>query len=145
MEAMAARTKVLLVDDDRDLIQVLTLVLEGKGYQVVSEIRADAALGTVDRERPDLIVQDVMMPNATEGFHVVWHLRKRPEAYFQTVPIIILTAIHQKTSLRFYPDSGDGTYAAGEYLPVQGFVDKPVDPGKLLEEVERVLAVTRTA
>jgi CheY-like chemotaxis protein len=145
MEAMAARTKVLLVDDDRDLIQVLTLVLEGKGYQVVSEIRADAALGTVDRERPDLIVQDVMMPNATEGFHVVWHLRKRPEAYFQTVPIIILTAIHQKTSLRFYPDSGDGTYAAGEYLPVQGFVDKPVDPGKLLEEVERVLAVARTA
>jgi CheY-like chemotaxis protein len=145
MEAMAARTKVLLVDDDRDLIQVLTLVLEGKGYQVVSEIRANAALGTVDRERPDLIVQDVMMPNATEGFHVVWHLRKRPEAYFQTVPIIILTAIHQKTSLRFYPDSGDGTYAAGEYLPVQGFVDKPVDPGKLLEEVERVLAVARTA
>lgn len=142
---MAARVKVLLVDDDRDLIQVLTLVLEGKGYQVVSETRADAALATVDRERPDLIVQDVMMPNATEGFHVVWHLRKRPEAYFQNVPIVILTAIHQKTPLRFYPDSGDGTYTAGEYLPVQGFVDKPVEPGKLLEEVERVLAVTRGA
>jgi CheY-like chemotaxis protein len=142
---MAAQAKVLLVDDDQDLIQVLTVVLEGKGYRVVSETRADAAVATVDRERPDLIVQDVMMPDATEGFHVVWHLRKRPEAYFQNVPIIILTAIHQKTPLRFYPDSGDGTYTAGEFLPVQGFVDKPVDPGTLLEEVERVLAVTRTA
>jgi CheY-like chemotaxis protein len=142
---MAAQAKVLLVDDDQDLIQVLTVVLEGKGYRVVSETRADAAVATVDRERPDLIVQDVMMPDATEGFHVVWHLRKRPEAYFQNVPIIILTAIHQKTPLRFYPDSGDGTYRAGEFLPVQGFVDKPVDPGTLLEEVERVLAVTRTA
>jgi CheY-like chemotaxis protein len=145
MESMAAQAKVLLVDDDQDLIQVLTVVLEGKGYRVVSETRADAAVATVDRERPDLIVQDVMMPDATEGFHVVWHLRKRPEAYFQNVPIIILTAIHQKTPLRFYPDSGDGTYTAGEFLPVQGFVDKPVDPGTLLEEVERVLAVTRTA
>jgi CheY-like chemotaxis protein len=142
---MAAQAKVLLVDDDRDLIQVLTVVLEEKGYRVVSETRADVAVGTVDRERPDLIVQDVMMPDATEGFHVVWHLRKRPEAYFQNVPIIILTAIHQKTPLRFYPDSGDGTYRAGEFLPVQGFVDKPVDPGKLLEEVVRVLALTRTA
>ena len=142
---MAAQPKVLLVDDDEDLVQVLSLVLEGRGYQVVSETRAEAAVATVDRERPDLIVQDVMMPDATEGFHVVWHLRKRPEAYFRTVPIIILTAIHQKTPLRFYPDSGDDTYRAGEFLPVQGFVDKPVDPGKLLEEIERVLAVTRTA
>jgi len=142
---MAARAKVLLVDDDEDLVQVLSLVLEDRGYQVVSETRAEAAVATVDRERPDLIVQDVMMPDATEGFHVVWHLRQRPEAYFHDVPIIILTAIHQKTPLRFYPDSGDGTYRAGEFLPIQGFVDKPVDPARLLEEIDRVLAVTRTA
>lgn len=142
---MAVRPKILLVDDDEDLVQVLGVVLEGRGYRVVAETRAEAAVATVDRERPDLIVQDVMMPDATEGFHVVWHLRQRPEAYFQNVPIIILTAIHQKTPLRFYPDSGDGTYRAGEFLPVQAFVDKPVDPGTLLEAIDRVLAVTRTA
>jgi len=55
------------------------------------------------------------------------------------VPIIILTAIHDRTELRFYPDAEDGTYEAGEYLPVQDFVDKPVDPEDLIERVERAL------
>lgn len=141
---MHSPTKVLLVDDDRDLVHVLKLVLEGRGYAVVSVYEAKEAIAVVDRERPDLIVLDVMMPDATEGFHVVWNVRRRTEPYFQHVPIIILTAIHQKTELRFYPDSGDGTYSAGEYLPVQGFVDKPVEPDQLLAEVERVLAVSRS-
>lgn len=140
---MAERIKVMLVDDDRDLVQVLTAVLKTHGYEVASETEAAKAVAAVERERPDLILLDVMMPDATEGFHVVWHLRRRPEAYFQQVPIVILTAIHQKTPLRFYPDSTDGTYQAGEYLPVQGFVDKPVEPPQLLEEMERVLAATR--
>jgi len=140
---MPRRPKILLVDDDRDLLEVLRLVLEGHEYAVVTEAEPARVLEVVERERPDVIVLDVMMPEATEGFHIVWHLRRRPEAYFQDVPIIILSAIHQKTALRFYPDSGDGTYTAGEFLPVQGFVDKPVEPGKLLEEIQRVLAVAR--
>lgn len=140
---MAERTKVLLVDDDWDLVEVLTAVLQTHGYEVASETEAAKAVAAVDRERPDLILLDVMMPEGTEGFHVVWHLRQRPEAYFQHVPIVMLTAIHQRTSLRFYPDSVDGTYQAGEFLPVQGFVDKPVEPPRLLEELERVLAAAR--
>jgi CheY-like chemotaxis protein len=140
---MPQRPKVLLADDDRDLLEVLRLVLEGRQYHVVTEAEAARVEDVVERERPDVIVLDVMMPEATEGFHIVWRLRRRPEAYFQDVPIIILSAIHQKTPLRFYPDAGDGTYTAGEFLPVQGFVDKPVEPGRLLEEMQRVLAVTR--
>jgi len=138
-----ARDKILLVDDDPDLVHVLTLVLEGRGYQVASAHEPKRGLEIADAERPSLIVLDVMMPEGTEGFHFVWNLRNRPEVYFQQVPIIMLTAIHQRTPLRFYPDSGDGTYQAGEYLPVQGFVDKPVEPGALVSEVERVLAVGR--
>jgi len=140
---MPRRPKILLVDDDRDLLEVLRLVLEGHEYAVVTEAEPTRVLEVVERERPDVIVLDVMMPEATEGFHIVWHLRQLPQAYFQDVPIIILSAIHQKTPLRFYPDSGDGTYTAGEFLPVQGFVDKPVEPSRLLEEIQRVLAVTR--
>ena len=140
---MAGKTRILLVDDDRELVRVLTMVLEGAGYEVVSAFDAHEGLATAAAQRPDLIVLDVMMPEGTEGFHVVWHLRKRAEPYFQTVPIIILTSIHGTTTLRFYPDSGDGTYQAGEYLPVQGFVDKPVEPAGLLAEVQRVLAAGR--
>jgi two-component system response regulator MtrA len=142
---MEQRTKILLVDDDRDLVHVLRLVLEGRGYAVVAVYDPKEAAPTADRERPDLIVLDVMMPDATEGFHVVWNLRKRQEDYFQHVPIVMLTAIHSKTQLRFYPESSDGTYSAGEYLPVQGFVDKPVEPHALLAEIDRVLGVARRA
>jgi CheY-like chemotaxis protein len=138
------KTRILLVDDDHELVRVLTMVLEGAGFEVLAAFDAHEALAAAASERPDLIVLDVMMPEGTEGFHVVWHLRKRPEPYFQSVPIVILTAIHGTTPLRFYPDSGDGTYRAGEYLPVQGFVDKPVEPAALLAEVQRLLAAGRT-
>jgi len=142
---MSSHTKILLVDDDRDLVHILRLVLEKRGFEVAAVYEAGEAVPAVDRERPDLIVLDVMMPHATEGFHVVWKLRKRPEEYFQHVPIVMLTAIHQTTDLRFYPDSGDGTYSAGEYLPVQGFVDKPVEPDALLGEIARVLGAANAA
>jgi CheY-like chemotaxis protein len=82
-----------------------------------------------------------MMPEATEGFHFVWKLRQKPDDYSRTVPIIVLSAIHGTTDLRFYPDSGDGTYAAGEYLPVQDFVDKPVEPARLVERIRLALRV----
>jgi len=140
---MENKTKILLVDDDQDLVDILTMVLERRGYEVVSANDASRGLAQTEAERPDLIVLDVMMPDATEGFHVVWDLRRREEAYFRDVPIIMLTAIHQSTPLRFYPDSGDGTYSAGEYLPVQGFVDKPVEPEALMKELDRVLAISR--
>jgi len=136
--------RILVVDDDRDLVETLRIVLESGGYEVAAAHDAEAGLDSVRSERPDLILLDVMMPDATEGFHFVWRLRKLEGEYFQHVPVIVLTAIHDRTELRFYPDSGDGTYRAGEYLPVQDFIDKPVDPSALLERVEKVLSASRT-
>jgi CheY-like chemotaxis protein len=139
-----SKAKILTVDDDRDLVEALRIVLESGGYEVVAAYDAETGLEKVRSERPDLVLLDVMMPNATEGFHFVWKLRNLAGEYFRSVPVIVLTAIHEKTELRFYPDSGDGTYNAGEYLPVQDFVDKPVEPKDLLERVERVLSTSRT-
>jgi CheY-like chemotaxis protein len=138
-----SRTKVLTVDDDRDLVEVLRLVLENGGYEVIAAYDGPTGLALVQSDRPDLILLDVMMPNATEGFHFVWKLRQLEGEYFRDVPVIMLTAIHERTELRFYPESGDGTYRAGEFLPVQGFLDKPVDPKALLDRVERVLSASR--
>ena len=138
---MSERAKILMVDDDRDLVTTLRMVLEQAGYRVVSAPDAEQGMARAEGERPDLILLDIMMPNATEGFHFVWKLRRRTEAYFQKVPVVVLSAIHSTTDLRFYPDSGDGTYRAGEFLPVQDFVDKPVDPTQLLERIGRALAL----
>ena len=139
-----SRAKILAVDDDRDLVETLRIVLESGGYEMCAAHDAEAGLGKVRSERPDLILLDVMMPEATEGFHFVWKLRNLDEDYFRRVPVIVLTAIHDRTDLRFYPESGDGTYGAGEFLPVQDFMDKPVDPDALLERIERVLAASRS-
>jgi len=139
---MSRKAKILVVDDDRDLVVTLHLVLERAGYDVIDAGGLAEGLEKAERERPDLILLDVMMPEATEGFHFVWKLRRGSEPYSAKVPIIMLTAIHSRTDLRFYPDSGDGTYSAGEYLPVQDFLDKPVDPRDLLERVARVLAAS---
>jgi len=140
---MSQGKKILVVDDDRDLRDILRIVLEDAGYAVALAGTGPEGMEVADRERPDLILLDVMMPEGTEGFHVVWKLRNRDDPYFQSVPIVMLTAIHQQTTLRFYPDSRDGTYQAGEYLPVEGFVDKPVEPEALLKEVARALATGR--
>jgi CheY-like chemotaxis protein len=137
------RAKILMVDDDRDLVETLRIVLESGGYEVIAAHDAKGGLDKVRSERPDLILLDVMMPSATEGFHFVWTLRNFEGEYFRSVPVIILTAIHERTELRFYPDSGDGTYRAGEYLPVQDFVDKPVDPKALLARAATVLSAAR--
>lgn len=140
---MSEKTTVLVVDDDRDLVEALRLILEARGYAVVEANDAIEGMRRVESERPDLILLDVMMPNATEGFHFVWKLRQHANEDVRDIPVVILTAIHEKTELRFYPESEDGTYKAGEYLPVQDFVDKPVDPATLLDRVERVLGTWR--
>jgi CheY-like chemotaxis protein len=135
--------RILVIDDDKDLVETLRVLLEGNGYQVYTANEPQGGLSKAQEDRPGLILVDVMMPTGTEGFHFIWNLRNLPEEYFRNVPIIVLTAIHEKTSLRFYPDSGDGTYQAGEYLPVQDFVDKPIDPNQLLARIKRVLAASR--
>jgi len=135
----ASKARILLVDDDRDLVDVLTLVLEQQGYRVIAGYNATEGMKLAEEQRPDLLILDVMMPEGTEGFHLVWRLRARPESWFAQVPIIMLTAVHQTTPLRFYPDASDGTYAPGEYLDVNEFLDKPVEPAELIRTVERVL------
>ncbi len=136
---MSEGAKILIVDDDKDLVAVLRVALESKGYRAAAAHDLPTGLQAAADQRPDCIVLDIMMPYATEGFHFVWRLRNQDDSYFKKVPIIVVSAIHEKTDLRFYPDSSDGTYQAGEYLPVQDFVDKPVDPLVLLERIDRAL------
>jgi len=137
---MSKREKLLLVDDDLDLVETLRIVLEKDGYTVVAAHDAESGLAKADAERPDLILLDVMMPSAMEGFWFIWKLRERGEPYFASVPVIMLTAMGEGTGMRFYPQTAEGPFKAGEPVPVQDFLDKPVDPAKLLARVQAVLS-----
>lgn len=132
--------KILVVEDQGNIRKLVRINLERAGHTVVEAGGKEEGLALAESEQPDLICLDVMMPKGTEGFQFVWTLRSTAEAPLKDVPIVMLTGIHDHTELRFYPESEDGTYKKGEYLPVQAFLDKPIDPEKLIATVSEVLS-----
>jgi len=135
----AKETGILVVEDDADAADAVKTILESAGSQVAIADSPAKAWEAVRARPPKLIVLDVMMPSGTEGFHFVWDLRNADDEALRDIPIIILSAIHEGTPLRFYPTAGDETYEPGEYLPVQAFLDKPIEAKQLLAEVSRAL------
>lgn len=130
-----ANEKILVIDDDPDLVEIVRLALETKGYQVFSAASGMEGLAKVKEINPDLIILDVMMSHVTEGFQVALALRnpdpKSEYAPYSKIPILMLTAIHSRTPLRFAPDE--------KYLPVDYFVEKPLKASALLQKVEKSL------
>jgi CheY-like chemotaxis protein len=137
--------KVLVVEDDPDAAETLQIVLEDEGFAVSTAASSEEGLQKARTEKPDLVLLDIMMPSGTEGFHFVWELRKDADEKCRNIPIIVLTAIHDKTWVRFYPDKTDPVYQPSEYLPVQGFLDKPASSEQIVSKIEQVLAEAGTA
>jgi len=125
------KKSVLIIDDDPDQRLVVRLPLEAAGYEVKEATNPAEGRDMVLETRPDLIILDVMMDSATAGFQLALELHSRADdSEFKEIrdtPIIMLTAIHSTTPLRFAPDD--------DYLPVQTFLEKPVDPELLLAKV----------
>ncbi len=126
--------KILVIEDDADMVMAIRMPLEANDYEVYEASTGEEGLQKVKEIEPDLIILDVMMETTTAGFQVSLQLRNPAAdseyAAYRDIPILMLTAIHTTTSLRFGPDEA--------YLPVDDFVDKPIDPDVLLEKV-RVL------
>jgi CheY-like chemotaxis protein len=129
------KKRILLVDDDPDVRLSLRLPLEAAGYMVSEATNPTEGRTAVINETPDLLILDVMMDSATAGFQFALDLHSPdPESElkaFKDIPIIMLTAIHGTTPLRFSPDQ--------DYLPVQIFLEKPVEPDVLLAAVKKQL------
>jgi CheY-like chemotaxis protein len=125
------KKRILIIDDDPDQRLVVRLPLEAAGYDVQEATNTQEGRKMVMETKPDLIVLDVMMDSTTAGFQLALELHNRDDASefkdIRDTPIIMLTAIHSTTPLRFAPDE--------DYLPVQTFLEKPVDPDLLLNKV----------
>ena len=75
---MVEQPKILIVEDDLDVVEAMKVVLESKKYQVISANDGQEGFGKAKSESPDLIILDVMMRRETEGFDVTQSLRRRP-------------------------------------------------------------------
>jgi len=126
------KEKILLVDDDPDILDALTMILESKGYQVVTARDGVEGLANLKAENPDLLILDLLMPKM-DGFAVCKELQDPRWSKFKNVPIIILTSVREEASRRRYE------LETGLELNVDDYVEKPVSPDVLLARVGKLL------
>lgn len=124
--------RILIIDDDPDITEAMTVVLENKGYAVDSAADGSVGMERLAAHRPDLIILDVMMRTSQEGFELSRQLKHNAE--YKEIPILMLTAVKDKTGLDFKSTAGDQSW-----LPVEEFLDKPVKPNVLLEKVASLI------
>ncbi|MBW8002383.1 MAG: response regulator [Planctomycetes bacterium] len=124
--------KILIVDDDADITCALQTMLESQDYTVVTASEKEEGMSKIKSENPDLIILDVMMSTWQDGFEMARELKK--DAAYKDIPILMLTGVKDKTGINFKSTAGDPTW-----LPVDGFLDKPVDMELLLAEVDKLL------
>ncbi|MFW5862804.1 MAG: response regulator [Spirochaetota bacterium] len=126
--------KILIVDDDRDLVESLAQALKMNGYDVVAAYSGSEGLQTLLQQKPDLLILDVMMETDTAGFEMAYQVRSdRETSKYREVkdtPIIMLTAINQVTNNRFSLNE-DQSFLPG----INDFLTKPVKIDDLVEKV----------
>jgi DNA-binding response OmpR family regulator len=119
--------KIAIIDDDPDIVEATTLLLESKGHTVVSAGNVDDGFALVEEQKPDLIILDVMMVEPDDGFYLASKLRKKG---YQT-PIIMLTSIGKAIGMNF---------VSHDKVPVNEFLEKPISPSILMDKVAHYLS-----
>lgn len=132
---MGAGQNILIIDDDRDLVNSIRIILESKQYIVQAAYNGEEGYKKIEEERPDLILLDVMMATDTEGFDLAYKLNRNPAT--NDIPIIMITGFPQKMAQEG-PESFQ--HILGENWPVAHFLEKPIDPEELLTIVEGLLS-----
>ena len=121
--------KVLLVDDERDLVETLEFRLRAAGFEVITAFDGLEALQKAREQRPDLMITDVMLPKM-DGYQVCRMLKFSAE--FQELPVVMLTARGQDADKQIGRDVGADLY-----------ITKPFDGGELIKKVEELLQKKR--
>lgn len=126
--------RVLIVDDDLDFLEMHSTVLKNRGYEVVTAQSAKECLDKLDKDRPDLVVLDVMMEQFDAGFEVTKKIKKK----YPELPVMLLTSIGLQTGLEFSSNT-DVLEATGADL----LLDKPVSPDVFVAAIEKLTAAKK--
>lgn len=120
--------KILLVDDDPDVVEAETLFLESAGHQVVAAYNRAAGMAAIASEKPDLVILDIMLEEPDAGIAMAQELRRQGCG----LPILMLSSIGKVTNLDYGKDDA--------IVPADDFLEKPVEPETLVEKVNALLA-----
>jgi DNA-binding response OmpR family regulator len=123
--------KILIVDDDPDMVEAGRIVLEKEGYLVESAANLADGLAKLGQTDPDLLILDVMMEEPDDGLRFARQARRQGNM----LPIIMLTSVNRALGVQIGKDE--------EMVPVDEFLQKPVDPQTLVERVQELLEERR--
>lgn len=127
--------KIYIIDDDRDIVESMSMVLEANGYEVTAQYNDENVTLNVSQYNPDLIILDVIFPeNGSAGFEIARDLKR--DNNLTNIPIIMLSAVNERGIYlgRFTNQDIDESW-----LPISIFLDKPVQPKELLLQVKSIL------
>ena len=126
---MTEQARILLIDDDWDFVEATRMLLESR-YKVAVAYKGDEGLKKARKEKPDLIILDIIMPTK-DGFTVCEELKK--DTQLKKIPVMLLTSFSQRMA--------ETTTSVAQALTTEAedYVDKPVSPEELFHRVEKLL------
>jgi CheY-like chemotaxis protein len=124
---MSDKKLILVVDDEADLVDMVSLKLESLNFRTVKAYDGVDAWEKIKAEKPDLMILDVMMPRK-DGYELCREIKNDPQ--YKDIPVILLTAVADHVSTTTY------THMDGRTTPADDFIPKPIDIDKLAEIVQ---------
>jgi DNA-binding response OmpR family regulator len=124
--------KILVIDDDPDILEALTIILESQKYKVVTAQDGINGLASLRAEKPDLIILDMLMPKM-DGFAFCKELKDPRWSKFRNTPILVLSSVREDASRRRFE------LETSLELDVDDYIEKPVSPDKLIVRVEKLM------
>ena len=122
---------ILMIDDDPEFVDATSNLLDAKGYEVISASNGRDGLEKAQKNKPDLILLDVMMTTKSEGFDVAREMHK--DETLKKTPVIMITGVRKEMNLPF------GFEPDETWLPVERLLEKPVKPDVLLDAVSKII------
>ncbi len=133
---MDKKTRILLVDDDVDFVDLNRAVLENHGFDVVAAFSSREGLDKVRFEQPDLIVLDLVMEKHDSGFGFAKTLKKDP--LYKAIPILMLTSVAEATGYDFSQELD------GYWMKTDDYASKPLLPEELVKRVKELLSRSKS-
>ncbi len=131
---MDTQPLIMIVDDDFDVLEWCRLILEAAGFRTLCFQNGDDAYAAMKKERPALVITDLMMANLDSGFDFARSIKEDPD--FANLPIIIMTAASSRHGFDFAPKSDEDLAA----MHVDAYFSKPADPQALVAKARALIA-----